>query len=83
MAETIERRTRTARDGVIIVYSAAGSGPVGLVFIHGGLANRTFWDDQLREFAADYRVIAPDLPGHGESGTNRQRWGTPEFGADI
>jgi len=22
-------------------------------------------------------------PGHGESGTNRARWGLPEFGADV
>jgi len=56
---------------------------VGLVFIHGGLANRTFWDGKLREFAPRYRVIAPDLPGHGDSGSNRQKWGIPEFGADI
>ena len=80
---TIERKTCTARDGVIIVYSAAGSGSVGLVFIHGGLANRTFWDGELKQFAMHYRVIAPDLPGHGESGTNRRRWGIPEFGADV
>jgi pimeloyl-ACP methyl ester carboxylesterase len=82
-AVIIERKTCTARDGVRIAYSATGSGPVGLVFIHGGLANRTFWDGELKEFAAYYRVIAPDLPGHGESGTNRQKWGIPEFGADI
>jgi pimeloyl-ACP methyl ester carboxylesterase len=80
---TIERKTCTARDGVTIVYSAAGSGPVGLVFIHGGLANRAFWDGELKEFAAHYRVIAPDLAGHGESGTSRQKWGMPEFGADV
>lgn len=79
----IERKTCTAHDGVTIVYSAAGSGPVGLVFIHGGLANRTFWDGELKDFAAHYRVIAPDLAGHGESGSNRQRWGMPEFGTDI
>jgi pimeloyl-ACP methyl ester carboxylesterase len=83
MAATIERKTCTAPDGVTIVYSAAGSGPVGLVFIHGGLADRAFWDGELKEFATRYRVIAPDLPGHGESGTKRQRWGIPEFGADI
>ena len=80
---TIERKTCTTWDGVLIVYSAAGSGLAGLVFIHGGLANRTFWDGELKEFAAHYRVIAPDLAGHGESGTNRNRWGIPEFGADI
>lgn len=79
----VERKTCTAPDGVRIVYSAAGTGPVGLVFIHGGLANRSFWDEELKDFAAHYRVIAPDLAGHGDSAANRQRWGMPEFGADI
>ena len=82
-AAPIERKTCEAVDGVKIVYSASGAGSVGLVFIHGGLANRTFWDGELREFAPRYRVIAPDLPGHGDSGSNRQKWGIPEFGADI
>jgi len=79
----IERKTCSATEGVRIVYSASGSGPVALVFIHGGLANRTFWDEELRGFASRYRVIAPDLPGHGESGSNPQKWGIPEFGADV
>jgi pimeloyl-ACP methyl ester carboxylesterase len=79
----VERKTCAADDGVRIVYSAAGNGPVALALIHGGLANRTFWDSELRAFASRYRVIAPDLPGHGESGSNRQKWGIPEFGADL
>ena len=83
VTQNIERKTCTARDGVRIVYSAAGAGEPALVFIHGGLANRGFWDGQLRAFAANHRVIALDLPGHGESGANRTKWGIPEFGADV
>ena len=79
----IERKTCLAEDGVSIVYSAAGTGDPALVFIHGGLADRTFWDEQLREFARFHRVVALDLPGHGESGLNRKKWGIPEFGADV
>jgi sigma-B regulation protein RsbQ len=83
MPVAIERKTCTAPDGVQIVYSAAGSGPIGLVFIHGGLANRGFWGGELRQFASQYRVVAPDLPGHGDSGCNRRKWGLPEYGADV
>jgi pimeloyl-ACP methyl ester carboxylesterase len=83
MTQTIERKTCTAPDGVTIVYAAAGAGEPALVFIHGGLANRGFWDGELRNLAARHRIVAPDLPGHGESGSNRQRWGIPEFGADV
>ena len=79
----IERKTCLAADGVLIVYSAAGAGDPALVFIHGGLADRTFWEGQLREFAGLHRVVALDLPGHGESGLNRKKWGIPEFGADV
>ncbi len=79
----IERKTCLAEDGVTIVYSAVGKGDPALVFIHGGLADRTFWNDQLKAFASHHRVIALDLPGHGESGFNRKKWGIPEFGPDV
>jgi pimeloyl-ACP methyl ester carboxylesterase len=83
MARTIERKTCTAPDGVTIVYSAAGAGEPALVFVHGGLATRGFWDGELKNLAAHHRIIAPDLAGHGDSGSNRQKWGMPEFGADV
>jgi len=83
MSSTIERKTCIAPDGVPIVYSTAGSREPAIVFIHGGLANRGFWDGELNGFAARHRVIAPDLPGHGESGASRTTWGIPEFGTDI
>ncbi len=66
-----------------IVYSAVGAGEPALVFIHGGLADRSFWDAQLEAFAGSHRVIALDLAGHGESGTDRKKWGFSEFGADV
>lgn len=83
MTVKIERKTCVAPDGVEIVYSAAGKGEPALVFVHGGLANRAFWDGQLRAFAARHRTIAVDLAGHGESGADREKWGIPEFGADV
>jgi pimeloyl-ACP methyl ester carboxylesterase len=83
MAPTIERKTCTAADGVTIVYSATGSGEPALVFIHGGLANRGFWDGELKSLSAHHPAIAFDLPGHGVSGTNRLKWGLPVFGADV
>jgi len=83
MSVKIERKTCRAADGVELVYSVTGKGEPALVFIHGGLANRGFYDGQLRAFAPRHRVIALDLPGHGESGSDRTNWGIPEFGADV
>jgi pimeloyl-ACP methyl ester carboxylesterase len=79
----IEKKSCLAPDGVNIVYSVAGAGEPGLLFIHGGLADRSFWDAELKAFSDKHRVIALDLPGHGESGRNRSKWGIPEFGADV
>ncbi len=42
-----------------------GSGPA-LVFLHGWSVDRTFFAAQEALAADGFRVIAPDLPGHGE-----------------
>jgi len=83
MNAKVERHTCLSADGVTIAYSAGGAGSPALVFIHGGLADRSFWDAQLEAFGGSHRVIALDLAGHGESGTDREKWGFPEFGADV
>jgi 3-oxoadipate enol-lactonase len=40
---------------------------VPLVLVHGHPFDRTMWDPQLTAFAADRRVVAPDLRGYGAS----------------
>jgi len=83
MSVKVERKVCRAADGVQIVYSIAGTGEPALVFIHGGFADRGFWDAQLQAFGGRHKTIALDLAGHGESGTNRAKWGMKEFGADV
>lgn len=38
-----------------------------LVFIHGFGGNRATWRRQINRFRKNYRILALDLPGHGES----------------
>ncbi len=38
-----------------------------LVFIHGAGASATVWLDLFRHFERERLVVAPDLPGHGQS----------------
>jgi long-chain acyl-CoA synthetase len=38
-----------------------------LVLLHGFVGNARQWSYQLRDFSDHYRVIAPDLRGHGDS----------------
>jgi pimeloyl-ACP methyl ester carboxylesterase len=76
-------RTTSSFDGVSIAYSLSGTADTALVFIHGGMSDRSFWDGQHAAFADRFRVIALDLAGHGESGQDRQEWGIPQFGRDV
>jgi pimeloyl-ACP methyl ester carboxylesterase len=76
-------RTTTSFDGVSIAYSVSGTAETALVFIHGGMSDRTFWDGQHAAFADRFQVIALDLAGHGESGKNRPEWGMAQFGRDA
>lgn len=47
-----------------IYYCRAGRGKTTLLFIHGWGGRADFWNEQLRDFSADYSVIAIELPGH-------------------
>lgn len=54
-------------DGTRIHYQSYGTGREALVFIHGWTCNLDYWRDQVPDFAKRNRVIAIDLPGHGQS----------------
>jgi len=81
--DSMLNRTTPSFDGVAIAYSLSGTAETALIFIHGGMSDRTFWDAQHAAFADRFRVIALDLAGHGESGQNRREWGIPQFGRDA
>ena len=49
-----------------ISYTDSGAGST-IVFLHGFLENKKMWTDYIALFAEQYRVIAIDLLGHGES----------------
>jgi pimeloyl-ACP methyl ester carboxylesterase len=57
----------TTLDGARIHYVNYGKGTEALVLIHGWTCNLDFWRDQVPDFAKRNRVIAIDLPGHGQS----------------
>src|SRR2546425_2714145 len=57
----------TTLDGVRIHYVNYGKGSEALVLIHGWTCNLDNWRDQVPDFAKRNRVVAIDLPGHGQS----------------
>jgi pimeloyl-ACP methyl ester carboxylesterase len=65
-ATGVRTDARVAVPGGILAYTAAGSGDP-LLLIHGLGGSRRTWRHIIEPLAATHRVIAPDLPGHGDS----------------
>ncbi|GIF17363.1 pimeloyl-ACP methyl ester carboxylesterase [Actinoplanes tereljensis] len=64
MTTTTERRVRVGDGDVVCTIAGTGE---PLLLVHGLGASRHTWDRVLGELAATHTVIAPDLPGHGDS----------------
>jgi pimeloyl-ACP methyl ester carboxylesterase len=54
-------------DAIRVHYNDYGKGREALVFIHGWTCNAEFWKANIPAFTNQTRVIAVDLPGHGQS----------------
>jgi len=63
--ETISVRVREA-DGVKLQYLTAGSGPA-ILLLHGYAETSHMWRPLMPKLAETHTVIAPDLPGIGDS----------------
>jgi pimeloyl-ACP methyl ester carboxylesterase len=69
--------SRTAEiDGVRLHYLAAGSQGIPLILLHGYAETSRMWKPVIPVFAKRFIVVAPDLPGIGDSGI-------PESGLDV
>src|SRR5947209_6213394 len=68
------RKTIRAADGLTVVCDVSGQGDTALVFLHGWCGDRAYWKSQAAAFAKDYRIVAIDQAGHGESGKDRKDW---------
>src|SRR5262245_47469683 len=64
-ADSISVRTASV-DGLTIHYLVAGHGPT-IVLIHGYAETSRMWRPLIPRLAANFTVIAPDLPGIGGS----------------
>jgi pimeloyl-ACP methyl ester carboxylesterase len=64
------------------VYRVAGSGPT-VVLIHGMINSSRHWQAVAEKLAGSYRVVAPDLIGHGDSATPRGDYSLGAHAAGI
>jgi pimeloyl-ACP methyl ester carboxylesterase len=70
---------------VRINYHVVGQGEP-LVLIHGWSCESRYWDEfgYVAKLSSDFKVIVPDLRGHGESGTPTNRDFTDQaFASDV
>ena len=65
-----------------MVWHCWGSGPP-LVLLHGGYGSWSHWIRNVLPLSRSFRVIAPDLPGLGESATPPEPWTAAGLAAII
>jgi 2-hydroxy-6-oxonona-2,4-dienedioate hydrolase len=81
IAAEAERVETPCGDGAM-VWRMWGAGPP-LVLLHGGYGSWTHWIRNVLPLARQFRVIAPDLPGLGESATPPEPWTAEGLAAII
>jgi pimeloyl-ACP methyl ester carboxylesterase len=70
-------------NGAKIHYQSWGQGSDAFVLVHGWSSNLTAWGYQIPELAKRGRVIALDLPGHGQSDKPELAYTMDHFAAAI
>ena len=60
-------------DAQTLHYREVGSGPP-LVLLHGGYGSWMHWIRNVGPLARQFTVIAPDMPGLGDSATPPEPW---------
>ena len=69
-------------NGIQMGYTDTGRGSP-ILLVHGYPLNRTMWDAQVSGLSQDFRVIAPDLRGHGESDAPTGTYSVDIFADDL
>lgn len=73
---------RVTVNGLSIHYAEGGEG-APLLLLHGLGSGAADWLLQMPEFSAHFRVIAPDLRGHGHSDKPPGPYSIAEMAADV
>jgi pimeloyl-ACP methyl ester carboxylesterase len=70
-------------NGVEMYYESRGAGGVPLVVVHGGFGMTTMFGGLLDTLAAQRRVVAVELQGHGHTRDIDRAFSFESFGDDI
>ena len=79
---TAERSGTAPVNGIKIWYAVFGHGdPV--ILLHGGLANSSYWGNQVKALQGRYQVIVMDSRGHGRSSRDNTPFGYDLMARDV
>lgn len=71
-------------DNHLVSYVEKNSDAVkSVLFLHGWGSNKETFDQLMASLSKDYRVIALDYPGFGQSQAPSDAWGIPEYAEFI
>jgi pimeloyl-ACP methyl ester carboxylesterase len=70
-------------DGTRIFFTDYGEGSTPVLFVHGWTCDSHDWTWQIPAFTERYRVIAPDLRGHGRSSVAAGGYTCAGFADDL
>ena len=73
---------RLRSDDAEIAYEIRGNGP-SVVLLHPFPCNHEFWDPAAAAFDSQYRLILPDLRGHGDSEIGEGPAGMGKHASDL
>jgi pimeloyl-ACP methyl ester carboxylesterase len=71
-----------AYQGMRVFYEDVGSCDPPMLFVHG-IGNHTHFAAQVACFSRSHRVVAPDLPGFGDSDAPEREYGIAAFADHI
>jgi pimeloyl-ACP methyl ester carboxylesterase len=69
-------------DGARVAYREAGTGPPLALLHSAGLTHRE-WEPAVETLTDRFRVVLPDLPGHGDSEDRPRHPYSPDWLADV
>ncbi len=77
-------KMRVRVNDIMVGYSEQGAPDApAVIFIHGFPFNRSMWREQMDALAEEWRVVAYDVRGHGESGGGEKSFSIKLFAQDL
>lgn len=66
-----------------LAYAISGSGDETILLLHSVGLDHSFWDVITEDLEEDYRVLRPDMRGHGDSLVPDEPWSMRDVADDV